>query len=114
MIGSILIEQKAAALFLFSSMQTRFFRVERATSINKRRPICWFPGVIASLASGFQSRTILFRWMKIEKVAFIQTNRSIDISDPIKLAFRVFIYSKMEHTINKIRRNLYTSGKPRI
>ena len=45
----------------------------------------------------------------------IQTNRSFDLSDPIKLAtFSVYIYSKMEHKINKIRRNLYTSGKLRI
>ena len=28
--------------------------------------------------------------------------------------FRVFIYLKMEHKRNKICRNLYTSGKPRI
>ena len=53
--------------------------------------------------------------MKIEKVVFIQTNRSFDLSGPIKLAkFRVFIYSKIEHKISKIRRNLYTSGKVRI
>ena len=45
----------------------------------------------------------------------IQTIRSFDYSDPIKLAtFSVFIYSKMEHKINKIRRNLYTSGELRI
>ena len=30
MIGSTLIEQKAAALFLFSSIETGLFRVERA------------------------------------------------------------------------------------
>ena len=53
--------------------------------------------------------------MKIEKVAFIQANRTFDLTGPIKLAkFRVFICSKMEHKINKIRRNLYTSEKPRI
>ena len=53
--------------------------------------------------------------MKIEKVVFIQTNRSFDLSGPIKLAkFRVFIYSKMEHEINKIRRNLYNSEKLKI
>ena len=51
--------------------------------------------------------------MKIEKVVFIQANRSFDLSDPIKVAkFRVFIYSKMGHKIHKIRRNLYTSEKP--
>ena len=45
-------------------------------------------------------------------MVFIQTNRSFDLSGPIKLAkFRVFIYSKIEHKISKIRRNLYTSGK---
>ena len=53
--------------------------------------------------------------VKIEKVVFIQANRSFDLSGPIKLAkFRVYIYSKMEHKINKIRRNLYTNEKPRI
>ena len=80
----------------------------RAASINKRRLLWWLPG---SLASAFQSRTFTFRWMKIDKMVFIQTNRSFDLSGPIKLAkFRVFIYSKMEHKINKIRRNLCTSG----
>ena len=69
----------------------------------------------ASLASAFQSRIILFRWMKTEKVVFIQVNRSFDLSGPIKLAtFSVFIHSKMEHKISKNRRNLYTSGKLRL
>ena len=50
-----------------------------------------------------------------ENVVFIQTNRSFDLSGAIKLAkFRVFIYSRMEDKINKIRRNVYTSGKPGI
>ena len=45
--------------------------------------------------------------MKIEKIIFNQKNRSFDLSGPIKLAtFRVFIYSKMEHKINKIRKTL--------
>ena len=58
---------------------------------------------------------IAFRWMKIEKVVFIQTNRSFDLSGPVELAkFRVLIHSKMEHKINKIRRNLYVSGKLKI
>ena len=53
--------------------------------------------------------------MKIEKVGFIQKNRTFDLSGPIKLAtFRVFIYLKIEHKINKIHRNLYNSGKPRV
>ena len=43
--------------------------------------------------------------MKIEEVVFIQANRSFDLSDPIQPAtFGVFIYSKMEHKINKIYR----------
>ena len=50
--------------------------------------------------------------MKIEKVFFIQTNRSYDVSGPTKLAkFRVFIYSKMEHKMNKIRRNFIHQWK---
>ena len=50
--------------------------------------------------------------MKIEKC--YPGEPIIDLSGPIKLAkFRVDIYSKMEHKI-KIRRNLYTSEKPRI
>ena len=45
----------------------------------------------------------------------MQTNGSFHLSDPMKLAtFRMFIYFKMEHKINKIRRNLYTSGNLRI
>ena len=53
--------------------------------------------------------------MKLEKVVSIQVNRSFDLSGPIKLAkFKVFVYSKMEHKISKIRRNLYASEKPRI
>ena len=65
----------------------------KATSINKPQPFGWLPGVRATLASAFQSRTIAFQWMKIEKVVLIQTNRSFDLSGPIKLAkFRVFIY----------------------
>ena len=41
--------------------------------------------------------------MKIEKVVFIQANCSFDLSGPIKLAtFRLFIYFKMEHKVNKI------------
>ena len=83
--------------------------------MNKLRLIWWFPGVSASLVSVFQSRTVAFRWMKIEKVVFIQMNRSFDLSGPIKpVTFRVLIYSEMGHKINKIRRNLYTNGKPRI
>ena len=120
MISSTLIEQKAAALFLFSSNETGLFWVERALphqgNVNKQTStllmVAWCQ---ASLASAFQSRTIAFRWMKIVKVVFIQANRSFDLSSPIKLAkFRVFIHSKMEHKINKIRRNLYTSEKPGI
>ena len=39
--------------------------------------------------------------MKIEKVVFIETNRSFDLSGPIKLTkFREFIYSKMENKMN--------------
>ena len=46
---------------------------------------------------------------------FIQRNRSFDLIGPIKLAkFRMFIYLKMEHKVDKNRRNLYTSGKSRI
>ena len=63
-----------------------------------------------SLTIAFQSRTIAYQWIKIEKVVFIQANQSFDLSGLIKLAkFRAFIYSKMEHKINKIRRNLHTS-----
>ena len=81
----------------------------------KPRPFWWLPGVSVLLASVLNLEESRFDiWMKIEKVVFIQANRSFDRSGPIKLAkFRVFIYSKMEHKI-KIRRNLYTNEKPRI
>ena len=103
MIGSTLIEQKAAVLFLFSSKRPCQHQgnIIKQTSLNN---------VIRQ--SAFQYRTILFQLMKIEEVVFVQANRSFDLSDPIQLAtFGVFIYSNMEHKINKIYRNLYTSGK---
>ena len=104
MISSTFIEQKAAALFPFSSIETGSFLVERAQHQGNIK-----------LTSAFQSGTIAFRWMKIEKVVFIQANQSLDLSGPIKLAkFRVFIYLKMEHKVNKIHRNLYTNEKLRI
>ena len=50
-----------------------------------------------------------------KKSGFYPDQPIIDLSDPIKLAkFRLFIYWKMEHKINKIRRNVYTSRKPEI
>ena len=118
MIGSTLIERKAAALFLFSSIETGLFQVERALPTPGQHHLK--TNVIKQIDCPVSARrwrlsTIAFRWMKIEKVVFIHTNRSFDLSDPIKLAtFRVFICSKMEHKINKIRINLYTSGKLRF
>ena len=85
MIGSTLItliEQKAA--------------VERAlaTSVNKPRPNMmvarcqWVVGKRLSIQNNRVSMD------EIEKVVLIQTNRSFDLSRPMKLAtFRVFIYS---------------------
>ena len=57
--------------------------------------------------------------MKIETTEplFVQSilNRSSDLSGRIKLVkFKLFIYSKLEPKINKIYRNLYISGQPRV
>ena len=121
MIGSTLIEQKAAALFLFSSIETGLFRIERALSIPGQRQ--WtnldpYDGCLVSARhwqAPFNRERSRFDGWKIEKVVFIQTNRSFDLNRPIELTkFRVFIYSKMKHKISKICGNLYTSGKPRI
>ena len=71
------------------------------------------------LARPFQPKAILFQWMKIERTQlhFVQSmlKRSSDLSGRKQLAkFRLFIYSKLEPKINKIFRNLYISGKPRV
>ena len=56
--------------------------------------------------------------MKIEttQLLFVQSmlNRSTDLSGRIKLAKFGFVYSQLEPKINKIYRNLYISGKPRV
>ena len=102
MISSTLIERKAAASFLFSSIETGLFRVERAlqhqdniikeTSLNKPTVRC--QRVVGKRLS-IQNNRVSMDEKKIEKVVFIQTNQSFDLSDPIQLAiFGVFIYSK--------------------
>ena len=78
-----------------------------------------FIDVALVLARPFQTETILFRWMKIEttQLIFLQSmlNRSSDLSGRIKLAkFRLFIYSNLDPKLNKIYRNIYISGKPRV
>ena len=43
MINSTLTEQKAAALFLFSSIETGLFRVERALPMDENRKSGFYP-----------------------------------------------------------------------
>ena len=84
--------------------------IVKQTSLNKL--VVWCQGVIGKCLS-VQNNCVAMD--ENRKVIFIQMNQSFDFSGPIKLTtFRVFIYSKMEHKINKIHRNLYTSGKLRI
>ena len=121
MICSTLIEQKAAALCLFSSIKTGLFRVERAlprpgyvskqTSTNMMVARCQ---CVVGRHLSIQNNRVLMDENSKSVFLFRRTDHLISAA-PAKLAtFRVFIYSKMEHKINKVRRNLYASGKPRI
>ena len=76
-------------------------------SLNK--PTVWCQGVVGKHLS-FQNNRVSMD--ENRKVVFIQTNRLFDLSGPFKTG--VFIYFKMEHKINKICRNLCTSGKLNI
>ena len=70
----------------------------------------------SGVRKALQPKTILFHWMRIDttQLPFVQSMSS-DLSVPIKLAkFGLFIYSKLEPKINKIYRNEYISGKPRV
>ena len=60
-----------------------------------------FPACAADLNRGIDLKSVL--------------NPSSDLSGRIKLAkFRLFIYSKLEPKRNKLDRDLYISGKPRV
>ena len=105
MIGSTLTEQKAAALlFYFCLLKQDCFGLkgpcQHQGNVNKQTSTVLMVALCQHVVGKHLS--IAFRWMKIEKVVFIQLNRSSDLSCPTKLAkFRLFIYSKMEHKINK-------------
>ena len=79
-----------------------------------------FTDVALALARPFQTKTILFQWLKIETTQLLfgqsmMLNRSSDLRGSIELAkFRQLIYLKLDPEINKIYRYFSTSGKPRI
>ena len=121
MIRSTLIEQKAAALFLFAFIETRLFRAERTLTITGQLQYANLdPNDCCQVSTRrwqvpFNPEQSSFDGCKQKKVVLVQTIRSFDLRGPMKLVtFRMFAYSKMEHKINKTRRNLYTSGKTRI
>ena len=86
MIGSTSTEQKAVALFLGSSIETRLFGIDKVSKQS------WLPHASALLV--IQNNGILMDKKR-------KANQSFDVSCPIKPAkFRVFIHSKIEHKIN--------------
>ena len=120
MIGSTLIEQTQPRCFYFHPSKQDCFGLKGP---------CQHQGNLNKQTSAFfmvaRCQRVVGKHLSIQnnrvsidenrKSGFIQANRPFDLSGPIKLAkFTVFIYSKMEHKINKIRRNVYTSEKPSI
>ena len=73
MMGSTLIEQKAAGCFCFLPSKQDCFGLkgpcQHQGNVNEQSvTLGWLPSVGTLLASVFQCRIIAFRWMNIEKV----------------------------------------------
>ena len=115
MIGSTLIKQKSSSVVSIFIHRNRIVSgcmkgtCQHQGNVNNQTSTLLIVSQCQSVVGKrLQSRTIAFRWMKIEKVAFIQANRSFDLSGPIKLVnVRVFIYSKMERKINNSYKFIY-------
>ena len=112
MIGSTLIERKQLRCFYFHPSKKDCFElkgpcqhqgniIKQKSLINViNEPTVRCQRVTGKRLSIQNNRVSMDENMKIEKVAFIQTNRSFDFISPIKLATsRVFIFSKIKHKI---------------
>ena len=98
MIGSPLTEQKTSALFLYSSIETGLYRVERTLptpgNVNKQTStllkVAPCQRVVGKRLSIWNNRVSMD---ESRKSVFFQANRSFDLSGAIKLVkFRLFIY----------------------